>query len=447
MFSAQLNATDGTVNYHIVAANLGAIRLEAIFNHSVRRIVSICRDFNVFSAQLNATDGTVNNVIVAANLGTIRLEAIFNHNVRRIVSVCRHYFGFIVTPASATITLVLTLCCTSGSYRLIPCTHVMAKSINIVMLTAQLCTADSTVNYHIVAANISASGFVSVLFHSVRRIVSVCRHYFGFKVITSAAITLVLTLCCTSGCYCLIPLTKTVAKRVYISVNVSITAMAGVRGVTLLGTGGSGHNSIICMHVPIGQNLRIAGHSHVFYISCPINQISILASWCFGRSNDVTVMQCFLLVNLAGFAILENNGVLFRNSRINRMSFKLGCQSSRHAINNAVTVNIPTEEIIRVHCIIGNLINRLTDDLLVSARLHGNDISLLIIESNPGPIITVNHAVSVIPSGEVFIPAKVLLAAFHVNGHTGDVFEQFRIMTQFSQINVLGDDDVLDSDG
>ena len=163
----------------------------------------------MLTAQLGTADCAVNDHIVTTDLSTGGINMILFHGICGCVSMRGYNLSFKVI-ASATITSVFALCRTSGCNRLIPLAHIMAKSLDIVMIATKFSAANSAVNDHVVAANCGTGGINMIFFHRFSRRMSVSGYYLGFKVITTRAIMSVFTLCCTSGSNRLIPLAHVV---------------------------------------------------------------------------------------------------------------------------------------------------------------------------------------------------------------------------------------------
>ena len=199
--------------------------------------------------------------------------------------------------------------------------------------------------------------------------------------------------------------------------------------------------------MPLGQEFRISGHSHTFGKAAPTNQITMLVCGCFGRRDHITVAQGFLLVYLSGFTILECNDIFLGDRSVNRTRYQIGHRGRWNAVRNTIAINIPTNHFIGVHGIFRNFVYGLADDLLISARLHEDNVALLVVEGYPRPVITVNHTITVVPSGEIVIPAEILFVALDKDSHAGNIFEEFRVIPQFCQINALGNDDILSRNG
>ena len=253
MITAQLNTTNGTVNCPIVTTDFGTCRCKAIFLYrislsvTIRRndfgfkvittraitsvfafgrtcgrdslipfahVVTKCINIVMITAQLNTAEGTVSDHIVATNFGTGRIYVVFSHYASVRMTIRRNDLGFIVTTTSATIASVLALSCTRGSNVLIPFSHIVPKRHNIVMLATQFLITNSTVDNHIVAANLGARRSKVVSIYRFCGSMTICRNNLGFIVTTtSATIASVLALSCTRGSNVLIPFSHIVPKR------------------------------------------------------------------------------------------------------------------------------------------------------------------------------------------------------------------------------------------
>ena len=136
---------------------------------------------------------------------------------------------------------------------------------------------------------------------------------------------------------------------------------------------------------------------------------------------------------------LPNTTVFFS---INRRCGNIYRSCSRDSICLTISIKIISHKNIPILLVKIILTVRLTNDLMIQHKLFRYQTVILTVKFHFTPVISVEHAVSVVPAGVVFIPTHVFFVGFNVNGDTSDAVEGLGI-----HLNVLAENDGFQGEG
>ena len=171
-FTAEFFATNGTVNYIVVRTGSSATRINCVLNNSFSSGV-ICKLKSLFgSAEFYITFGTVNNFVVRACNGTSRFNSVFFNSFACSVILCINVIILVAVTTSGTSIGGITLFGTGGiSYNTIVIAVTGCRSVAVIVAVATCRTSMSCITllgtsrsgYFTLAVVMSGSRSVGVL--------------------------------------------------------------------------------------------------------------------------------------------------------------------------------------------------------------------------------------------------------------------------------------------
>ena len=219
------------------------------------------------------------------------------------------------------------------------------------------------------------------------------------------------------------------SEGVHIIGTVPLTADgAFVLIIALLGAGGRHPNCLsVDMIAAIMPPFRIEAHilrdSHTISVTYPAEEFVSLLGGIFGQGDFGAVRKYNLIKHSHLILVVEGYGIGVCDTVHNRTGGNIHRGSCGNGIGNAVTVQIPTAKHVGVLCVtIGSHIGR-TNHLRSHKDLAAQQTSVCSVEISGNPFVAVNHFVSVVPVGEVFVPLHVFFIGFNINRNTSNVFE------------------------
>ena len=171
----------------------------------------------------------------------------------------------------------------------------------------------------------------------------------------------------------------------------------------------------------------VAADRHALGITDPAVRDIALLFRNSGRRDDCTVRQRDLGDQRYAVRIKESDDVLACLGLNDRICYDIHSRGCGNGVCNAVAVNIPANQHLRLFKPFRKLQVRLADDLVRQEDLTADQGSVGSVEIRVDPIVAVNNLITVVPAREILVPAGVVFGGFNVDGDAGDVGECKRI--------------------